>query len=297
MTLETANRLFELRKKHNLSQEELAEKLGVSRQAVSKWERSEASPDTDNLIALAKIYDLTLDELIFGEREDNNKEADESSAEETNEASDDEAKGDFNNIFINVDDGGDKVEIGPEGILVKEKNGNTVKINVKGKIMEKVFKKIEDKIDNCEIDDFDSDENSNDEDDELYETIYFTQGDIKGTDKKLHLKIKKATKFWMQIPYAVICTVAYLLCGFYNVLGGWALSWVIFVTIPIYYSLVEAIYKRRFSEFAYPVFCAFVYLVCGLYFGNWHPSWLIFITVAIYYPIADALDKVIRKNR
>jgi HTH-type transcriptional regulator/antitoxin HipB len=62
--------LYELRKKHNLSQEELAEKLGVSRQAVSKWERSEASPDTDNLIALAKIYELSLDELIYGEKEE-----------------------------------------------------------------------------------------------------------------------------------------------------------------------------------------------------------------------------------
>ena len=70
MTIEIANRLYELRKKHNLSQEELAEKLSVSRQAVSKWERCEASPDTDNLIALAKIYGLTLDELIYGEKEE-----------------------------------------------------------------------------------------------------------------------------------------------------------------------------------------------------------------------------------
>ncbi len=64
MNIEIANRLVELRKKNNLSQEELAAKLGLSRQAVSKWERAEASPDTDNLICLAKIYGVSLDELL-----------------------------------------------------------------------------------------------------------------------------------------------------------------------------------------------------------------------------------------
>lgn len=66
MTIETANRLVQLRKDHGLSQEELAERLGVSRQAVSKWERAESSPDTDNLIALASLYHVSLDELIRG---------------------------------------------------------------------------------------------------------------------------------------------------------------------------------------------------------------------------------------
>lgn len=64
MNIEIANRLVELRKKNNLSQEALAEKLGISRQAVSKWERAEASPDTDNLIMLARIYRVSLDELL-----------------------------------------------------------------------------------------------------------------------------------------------------------------------------------------------------------------------------------------
>lgn len=67
MDIKTANRLQELRKKHGYSQEELADVLGVSRQAISKWERGDASPDTDNLIALAKIYNITIDELINGE--------------------------------------------------------------------------------------------------------------------------------------------------------------------------------------------------------------------------------------
>ena len=68
MNIETANRLYELRKQNGLSQEEVADKLGISRQAVSKWERAEASPDTDNLILLSKLYNVTLDELLNSEK-------------------------------------------------------------------------------------------------------------------------------------------------------------------------------------------------------------------------------------
>lgn len=64
MTIKLADRLVEYRKKAGFSQEQLAEKLGVSRQAISKWERAEASPDTDNLLELAKLYDVSLDELV-----------------------------------------------------------------------------------------------------------------------------------------------------------------------------------------------------------------------------------------
>lgn len=67
MNLEIATRLAQLRKANGLSQEALAEKLGISRQAISKWERAEASPDTDNLIALAELYGMTLDALLNAE--------------------------------------------------------------------------------------------------------------------------------------------------------------------------------------------------------------------------------------
>ena len=66
MNIEIADRLVKLRKEHNLSQEALASKLGLSRQAVSKWERAEASPDTDNLVALAELYGVPLDEILNG---------------------------------------------------------------------------------------------------------------------------------------------------------------------------------------------------------------------------------------
>ncbi len=67
MNIKLADRLVELRKENKLSQEALAEKLGLSRQAISKWERAEASPDTDNLIALANLYGISLDELLGNE--------------------------------------------------------------------------------------------------------------------------------------------------------------------------------------------------------------------------------------
>ncbi len=69
MNIEIANRLVQLRKQNNLSQEELAAKIGISRQAVSKWERAEASPDTDNLILLSKLYNISLDNLLKTEDE------------------------------------------------------------------------------------------------------------------------------------------------------------------------------------------------------------------------------------
>ncbi|MBO5065195.1 MAG: helix-turn-helix transcriptional regulator [Clostridia bacterium] len=57
-------KLQETRKRNKLSQEALAEKLGVSRQAISKWERGESAPDTENLIALSRIYGVSIDELL-----------------------------------------------------------------------------------------------------------------------------------------------------------------------------------------------------------------------------------------
>lgn len=58
------NNLFQARKKVGLSQETVAEKLGVSRQTISKWETNETIPDIYQSKKLAKLYNLSLDELI-----------------------------------------------------------------------------------------------------------------------------------------------------------------------------------------------------------------------------------------
>lgn len=58
------NHLFQARKKTGLSQEMVAEKLGVSRQTISKWETDETVPDIYQSKKLARLYHLSLDELI-----------------------------------------------------------------------------------------------------------------------------------------------------------------------------------------------------------------------------------------
>lgn len=62
--MEIGNKIFELRKKNNLSQEQLAEKMDVTRQTISKWELGETSPDLKQAKELAKIFNVSLDELV-----------------------------------------------------------------------------------------------------------------------------------------------------------------------------------------------------------------------------------------
>ena len=62
MTL--GQRISLYRKKLNISQEELGARLGVSRQAVSKWETGTADPSTSNLLALAKLFGVSAEELL-----------------------------------------------------------------------------------------------------------------------------------------------------------------------------------------------------------------------------------------
>ncbi|MBP3793259.1 MAG: helix-turn-helix domain-containing protein [Ruminococcus sp.] len=65
------SRLKRYRTQNGLTQEELAEKLGVSRQAVAKWERGESVPDIGSCMKLAEIYGVTVDILVrsFGKQE------------------------------------------------------------------------------------------------------------------------------------------------------------------------------------------------------------------------------------
>lgn len=63
-------RLYELRKKKGLSQEEVAERLNVTRQSVSKWETDESKPDFDKIVPICELYEISTNELLNGTKEE-----------------------------------------------------------------------------------------------------------------------------------------------------------------------------------------------------------------------------------
>lgn len=267
MDIETANRLLQYRKKMGISQEELAEKIGVSRQAVSKWERAEASPDTDNLIELSKVYGVTLDELLMGKADNAEQNAgetpgvqdvqtDASDPQEPDDGEDAETADGSQPGGFNINDDGDHVHIGWDGIHVRDKNGNKVDVSREGVFVE---------------------ENGE-------QKVYTENGHIhKSPDVIAKEEEHKRGNIWLKMPYPVVAVIAYILFGVFNICGGWAYGWIVFLTIPLYYTLVEAILKRKPKIFCYPVLAAVIFLILGFAFNLWHPGWIIFLTIPIFY--------------
>ena len=68
MHMETKNVIYELRTRMGLSQEELAERVYVTRQAVSRWETGETTPNTETLKLLSKLFDVSINTLLGSPR-------------------------------------------------------------------------------------------------------------------------------------------------------------------------------------------------------------------------------------
>ena len=64
--MDISERLQDLRKKEGYSQEQVAEMLGLSRQAISKWESGQGKPEIDNIIKLTEIYQVSADYILLG---------------------------------------------------------------------------------------------------------------------------------------------------------------------------------------------------------------------------------------
>lgn len=252
MNIEIANRLVNLRKSNNLSQEALAEKLGISRQAVSKWERAEASPDTDNLIMLARLYGVSLDELL--KTEDEIPLPDPPVYEETEKI---EQECITENCEEHGDSSGsqeDYVDVGFQGVHVRDKNGEVHVgwdgIHVDGR----------------------------------------KNGDNVHIDKNgVYVNGKKYDKEWFahhrhyRFPMWAVIIVLYFMIGV--MWNAWHPGWLLFFFVPIWHSLVEAIYQKNPNCFAYPVFATLVFLCLGIFGFCWHPGWVVFLTIPLYYSL------------
>lgn len=204
--------LYSLRKQKGLSQDELAEMLSVSRQAISKWERNESYPDTENLIAISRFFDVNINDLI-------NKSLDDIDKKNLTASESDEAK-----------------------------------------------------TTSTESDDEDGD-----------------------SDEEIDIESSSSVSFWSSVPYSIAITIAYLLWGFLSE-RGWAIGWTLYVTIPVYYSIIDAIKHKSISRFNYAVFATFIFLLFGMIYGIWHPLWIVFLTVPIFDIIADSIDKNNKKQ-
>ncbi len=79
-------RLFTLRKEKNISQEELGGYLNVSRQTISKWELGETTPEMEKLILMSEFFNVSLDELIKGEKSELETPEQEKSGQKTSES-------------------------------------------------------------------------------------------------------------------------------------------------------------------------------------------------------------------
>jgi len=200
--------LYTLRKQRGLSQDEFAEKMGVSRQAISKWERNESYPDTENLIAIAKFFGVSIDDMI-----------------------------------------NTSLDHGTEDTI----SNDTVSADV------------------IDIEDKDNSETN------------------RAKSKRTAMDI------WLNLPYPIVITVIYLLWGFLTD-DGWAIGWTLFVTIPVYSSIIECIKVKRITPFCYPIFVTFIFLLFGMLYSVWHPLWVIYLTIPIFYSIAPAIDKAIKKR-
>ncbi len=243
MNQELGKRLADFRKKNNLSQEELASKLKVSRQSISNWESGDASPSIDYIIDLSKLYGVSIDDLMNVDKsiEDCYKVKDDNL--EKNKKNKDSIYISKKGIFINDKDG-EKVHI--EGIFSEYDDIDDVVDKVNSSTMhskkrrKKIIKNIASLLTGISA--------------LLIIAIYILLGCLNGANWALFwpliflipvpaglincFALKKLNEF----PIVMLTCFAYFMLGMFLPNGsGWHPYWVILFLIPIYYTLANGI--------------------------------------------------------
>lgn len=317
MDLAMAQRLVDRRKAAGLSQEALAAQLDVSRQAVSKWERSESSPDTDNLIALAALYGVSLDELLYGQAANDADDLEDGSADTETANVADEAESSTEHadcsdkplvdislargIHVIDPNKGEEVHVGWSGIHVaNERRGEEVHVGWSGIHVtnERKGEEVHVGPGGVHIDTLEDDGHSVRTNDDGTVTI---DGETFSSWKEAHDKLDHHGKHfntglgraWNKFPFPALVALAYLVLGI--VYGTWATGLFLVFLIPVYYALGDFIDRRRLSKLidgVYPASAIAWFLYMWLCLGQPHPAWIILITI----PIVKALMRWCRKQ-
>ena len=284
MNMDMATRLADRRRAAGLSQEALAEKLGVTRQAVSKWERSESSPDTDNLIALANLYGVSLDDLLYADVEDagaedgaaagdsSDGEGAEDAAADPASAAESDAREEFHIGLdgISVNDGADHVDISwRDGIhVVDGKKGDAVHVGWDG---------------------------------------VRVNGQRCDTACTFHERFPRCghgderpavARAWMRFPFPVLALLAYLLIGLATEM--WLQGLFIVFTIPLYYMIGAFLSTRSVGTlvsglYAIGAIAWFCYMAFML--DQPHPAWVLLLTIPLVCALAAWATQARRKHR
>ena len=257
-------RLSRLRKEKGLTQEDIAKKIIISPQAVSKWENDLSSPDILVLSSLADILGVSVDTLLGREepseneihqeepKEDKKEERDEEEYEDASEVVDDDEVKHKKGIHI-VDEDGSGIHITSDGIFAREKNGEHTK---KVKIHKH---KHENKDENV---------------------FWISNGSLFG-----------------------LALIAYLLMGFLwkDQSMGWKMGWICFLIAIVVGSIITCVRKKKFTSFNYPVltvaaYCTLGFLGMYLGFNGWGTYWFLFLTIPAFYLIFHPIDRYIHRN-
>ena len=104
-------------------------------------------------------------------------------------------------------------------------------------------------------------------------------------------KKEKKRRSWLFPSYPILAVIAYCLIGVFFGANGWKIGWIVLLTIPLFYTGIIAIEKKKPVIFCYPVLVLIVFLLLGFAKSLWHPAWILFLTIPIFYIIAAKAGK------
>lgn len=198
MSIKQGDYLKQLRTERGMSQEKLAEAIGISRQSISKWEQGLSSPDIENIKKLSEFFGVSADALVHGEA--------------------------------------DEIR-------------HTVSVSSSA---------FSEKTDNTEA-------------------------------KKPEKKKKKRS--WLFPAFPILMVILYCILGILFPPQGWYIGWLVLLLIPLFYTGIFAVEKKKPIVFCYPVLVLIVFMLCGLCLGKWHPAWILFLTIPLFYIITAKKHK------